>query len=152
MLSDIQLQLLQWTGKGYCCSQILVGMALEYSGIENPQLIRAAEGLCSGMSSCEGACGLLTGGSLLLGLYAGHDAETEEKNEHLPVLLESFTDWFTQKTTEQYGDIACGEILGETCGTAVPDTTKCGALLAETFTYIESLLAEYGYDISAVKE
>jgi putative redox-active protein with C_GCAxxG_C_C motif len=97
MLSDIQLQLLQWSSKGYCCSQILVGMALEFSGIENPPLLRAAEGLCSGMSGCNGTCGLLTGGSLLLGLYAGHDAETEEKNEHLPLLLESFIDWFTQK-------------------------------------------------------
>jgi len=152
MLSDIQLQLLQWAGKGYCCSQILVGMALEYSGLENPQLIRAAEGLCNGMSSCGGTCGLMTGGALLLGLYAGHDAETEEKNEHLPVLLESFSDWFTQKATEQYGGISCGEILGEANCNAVPDTSKCGALLAETFTCIESLLAEYGYDLSAVKE
>ena len=152
MLSDIQLQLLQWSSKGYCCSQILVGMALEFSGIENPPLLRAAEGLCSGMSSCNGTCGLLTGGSLLLGLYAGHDAETEEKNEHLPLLLESFTDWFTQKTTEQYGGISCGQILGETCESPLPDTTKCGSLLAETFSYIESLLAEYDYDISAVKE
>ncbi|MEZ6853830.1 DVU_1555 family C-GCAxxG-C-C protein [Halodesulfovibrio aestuarii] len=152
MLSDIQLQLLQWAGKGYCCSQILVGMALEYSGIENPQLIRAAEGLCSGMSSCNGTCGLLTGGSLMLGLYAGHDAETEEKDEHLSLLLESFTDWFTQKATAQYGGITCGQILGETSGAPVPDTSKCGSLLAETFTYIESLLAEYEYEISAVKE
>ncbi|SIO11941.1 DVU_1555 family C-GCAxxG-C-C protein [Halodesulfovibrio marinisediminis] len=152
MLSDIQLQLLQWAGKGYCCSQILVGLALEYSGLENPQLIRAAEGLCSGMFSCNGACGLLSGGALLIGLYTGHDAETEEKNEDLPILLESFTEWFTQKTTEKHGDITCGQILGESSGTPVPDTAVCGSLLAETFAYIESLLAEYGYDIAAVKE
>ncbi|MCG8530019.1 MAG: C-GCAxxG-C-C family protein [Desulfovibrionales bacterium] len=152
MLSDIQLQLLQLAGKGYCCSQILVSLALEYSGQENPQLVRAAESLCSGMFSCNGTCGLLSGGALLIGLYAGHDAETEEKNEHLPVLLESFTDWFRQRTTEEHGGITCGHILGETCGTPVPDTTKCGTLLAETFSFIESLLAEYGYDIADVKE
>lgn len=152
MLSDIQLQLLQWAGKGYCCSQIMVGVALEFSGIENPQLLRAAEGLCSGMSSCTGTCGLLTGGSLLLGLYAGHDAETEEKDEKLSVLLESFTDWFTQKTAEQYGGVHCGQILGENCDVLMPDASKCGTLLAESFAYIESLLTEYGYDITAIKE
>lgn len=152
MLSDIQLQSLQWAGKGYCCSQIMVGMALEFSGVENQQLIRAAEGLCSGMSKCDGACGLLTGGALLLGLYAGHDAATEEKDDHLPVMLESFTEWFSQKTTEQFGGIDCGKILGDNCDNPVPDTTICGGLLVDSFMFIDTLLTEYGYDIAAVKE
>lgn len=152
MLSDIQLQLLQWAGKGYCCSQILVGMALEYSGMENPQLIRAAEGLCNGMGGCDTNCGLLTGGALVLGLYAGHDAFSEEKDEQLSVLLESFREWFVDTATSQYGGITCGQILGDDCESSVPDTSKCSTLLAETYSYLESLLTEYNYDLTEIKE
>ena len=152
MLSDVQLQLLQWAGKGYCCSQILVGMALEFTGTDNPQLLRAAEALCNGSGSCEGVCGLLTGGSLVLGLHAGHLADLEEKDDQLDALLQGFTDWFTEHTSAKHGAITCGAILSGDCATATPDTSKCADLLHETYLQLESLLIEYNYDLAEIKK
>ena len=53
---------------GMCCAQIVLNAGLEIRGEENPQMVRAARTLCSGMQN-QKTCGALAGGALLLGLW-----------------------------------------------------------------------------------
>ena len=52
-------KMLQLGGKGYSCSQILILLALEARGEENPAMLRAVGGLAYGCGSSMGTCGVL---------------------------------------------------------------------------------------------
>jgi len=41
MIDQTSLRMMQLAGQGYCCSQILILLALEGMGRENPDLVRA---------------------------------------------------------------------------------------------------------------
>jgi len=60
-LDEIVLRMLQLRQKGYCCSQILLILALDSEHKTNTDLVRAARGLCYGMGSGE-VCGCLSAG------------------------------------------------------------------------------------------
>ena len=68
MSNDTILSILPLAQKGYCCSQIILLLGLEAQGAENPELIRAAAGLCHGIGGTRHTCGALTGASCLLAL------------------------------------------------------------------------------------
>lgn len=136
---------MELAGKGYCCSQMMVLLALDEMGRENPDLVRAAAGLCNGLGDCSGPCGVYTGAALLLGLYAGKGEDMEEAEDVLPLMLESLRDWFADATS-QYGGIACGDILDGQCGQ--PDAAKCGSLLSETYAQVRAILVDNGLDPS----
>lgn len=76
-MNDTLIRMMALGGKGYYCSQILISMALEERDESNPALVRAMAGLAHGCGNNQGACGALTGGSCILGLYGGkgHDDE-----------------------------------------------------------------------------
>ena len=143
MLDDVGLKLMELAGKGYCCSQAMVLLALDEMGRENPDLARAASGLCNGMGDCSGPCGVYTGGILVLGLHAGKGADMEEADDRLPLMLEELRDWFVSATSE-YGGISCGAILDRECGR--PDPTRCGGLLAAASAQVRQILADNGFD------
>lgn len=150
MLDDLDLNLLRLSGAGYCCSQIMLLLGLQELGRSNPDLVRAAAGLCHGMGDCEGPCGVLTGGACLLGLYAGKGLDDEETDERLPLLLSELTDWFRETATSEYGGIACSQIIGTDCGK--PDQQRCGSLLSRTYAHIREILAENGLDPAEGRE
>ena len=143
MLDDAGLKLMELAGKGYCCSQVMVLLALGEMGRENPDLVRAASGLCNGMGDCSGPCGVFTGAALALGLYAGKGADMEEPDDKLPLMLEELRDWFVSATSE-YGGTSCGAILDRECGQ--PDHTRCGGLLAGASAQVRQILADNGFD------
>jgi len=145
MFDDAGLRMLELAGKGYCCTQIMVLLALDETGGENPGLVRAASGLCNGLGDCSGPCGVYTGAALVLGMYAGKGSDTEDADERMPVLLESLRDWFAAATL-QYGGTACGDILEGKCGQ--PDSAKCGGLLSAASAQVRTILAENGFDPS----
>jgi hypothetical protein len=145
MFDDTGLLLMELAGKGYCCSQIMVLLALDDMGRENPDLTRAAAGLCNGLGDCSGPCGVYTGASLVLGLYAGKGMDMEESDDKLPLMLEELREWFVA-ATERYGGITCGAILDRECGQ--PDKERCSGLLADTFAQLRAILADNGFDLS----
>ncbi|MBZ0309444.1 MAG: C-GCAxxG-C-C family protein, partial [Anaerolineae bacterium] len=57
--------------QGFFCSQIIMILGLELQGKENPDLVRAMHGLAGGLGFTGETCGALTGGSSVLGVYAG---------------------------------------------------------------------------------
>ncbi len=145
MLDEAGLKMMELAGKGYCCSQILVLLALEEMDRENPDLVRAAAGLCNGLGDCSGPCGVLTGANLLLGMHAGTGTAMGEGDDLLPVLLEAMREWFVAATTA-YGGTACGDILDGECGQ--PNPARCGGLLTDAFEQVRTILADNGLDPS----
>ena len=135
-------------GRGYCCSQVMVMLALEAQGRENPELVRAMFGLCRGLASTGGTCGILTGGCLVLGLYAGRGREEELAHERQDLIITEFVDWFRERATNDYGDITCQAILSE----GKPDASRCGGLMADAWDQILTILTEAGIDPSEPRE
>jgi len=149
MFDESGLQIMELAGKGYCCSQIMVLLALDEMGRENPDLARAAAGLCYGLGDCSGPCGVYTGAALVLGLHAGKGRDMEETGDKLPLMLEELHDWFVS-ATEQYGGISCGAIMDGGCGQ--PDQDRCGGLLAAGSAQVREILAGNGIDPSEGRE
>jgi hypothetical protein len=145
MFDETGLQVMELAGKGYCCSQILVLLALDEMGRENPDLVRAATGLCKGLGDCSGPCGVYTGAALLLGLHGGKGTDMEEGDDKLSLMLEALHVWFFA-ITEQYGGTTCGDILDGECGQ--PDQSRCGGLMAGAFAQVREILADNGFDPS----
>jgi hypothetical protein len=143
MLDDTGFKMLELAGKRYCCSQILVLLALGEMDRENPDLVRAAAGLCNGLGDCSGPCGVLTGAMLVLGLHGGKGADHEEATDTLPLMLEEMRDWFAAATAG-YGGTTCRDILGGGCGQ--PDAARCGGLLTDTHARLREILAQNGLD------
>ena len=110
---------IELSGKGYCCSQIMLILGLEEMDRENPDLIRAMAGLCMGVGNSGGTCGVLSGASCLLSLHAGKGSDDEEPHEKLPLMLSELTDWFSERAGGEYGGITCAHIMGE--GAEAPD-------------------------------
>ncbi|NJB66463.1 hypothetical protein GGQ74_000103 [Desulfobaculum xiamenense] len=146
MMDDPGLRILQLAGAGYCCSQIIVKLFLDDLGRDNPDLVRAAQGLCHGLGECSGTCGILTGGACALGLYAGRGTDGELTDERLPLLLESYVEWFRATATARHGGITCGDITGGDC--SAPNPSRCGVLLADAHAALCGILANAGFDIT----
>jgi len=149
MLDDNSLRLMELSGRKYCCTQMMVILALDELGRENADLVRAASGLCMGLGDCAGPCGVLTGGALVLGLYAGRGLDDETALETLPVMLETYRDWFAEATSP-YGGTACGDILEGGCGK--PHKERCGNLVATASERLREILVENGLDPAEGRE
>jgi len=139
--SDIQLnelffEIMSLKQEGYCCSQIVMKLALRALDRENPDLVRAMAGLCYGGGSPEGTCGVLTAANCALALGFG---DTELPPDNLESQLSDLTKWFKEKAEADYGGTRCGEILE-----ASPNKRACGQLLAATVERLRVLLAKNG--------
>ncbi|QGY41494.1 hypothetical protein GM415_15665 [Pseudodesulfovibrio cashew] len=143
MMDDTGLRMMELAGKGYCCSQIMVLLALDEMGRENPDLVRAAGGLCDGMGDCSGPCGVFSGAALVLGLFGGKGTDMEEKNDVLVLMLESLRDAFVEATSA-FGGTSCGEILDGECGQ--PNMARCGSLLSDIYGRVREILVENDFD------
>lgn len=147
-MNPAMLDIMPLSAKNYCCSQILVMLALQAQGVENWELVRAASGLCHGMGASGMTCGILTGGCLAIGLYVGRGREEELPNDRADLLVTEFVDWFRERATADYGDTTCQAILGD----GKPDVNRCGGLLADAWEQILSILSEAGIDPSQPRE
>ena len=144
MLDDTTLRLMRLSGEGYCCSQIMLLLALEDMGRDNPDLIRAAAGLCHGLGTCQGPCGVLTGGACLIALYAGKGLAHEKSHDRLPLMLEEFSHWFDDEIGTRFQGTTCADIAGTNC--KVPDPVRCGGVLAQAHERIMDILTANGID------
>jgi hypothetical protein len=126
---------------GYCCSQVLLIIALEAQGKENPDLVRAAAGLCNGLGYTGDVCGALLGGTCLLSLYAAKGAEDEETDDRLPKILFELVDWFKEQVGKEYGGITCDDVL-----TKRPDKSACGPIVYRTYLKAVDIVTSNGFD------
>jgi C_GCAxxG_C_C family probable redox protein len=128
----------------YNCSQILMVLALEQAGRENPELVRAMAGLADGCGFFKETCGILTGGCSILALYSAKGADTEEESEKLLLMVEEYGDWFEKEVGRQYGGTRCIDITKELAGT--PDVKQiCGGLVFTAHKKLVEILSHHGF-------
>ena len=142
-MDDLSLTLLRLHGLGYNCSQILLVLALDMTGRENPDLVRAVGGLGTGMGG-GGTCGVLSGAVCVLSYYAGKGADQEQPHDRLPLMIAEMADWFKTEACAGFGGTGCADILGQDAG--APDTERCGGLIAQAWNKALELLQESGID------
>jgi C_GCAxxG_C_C family probable redox protein len=131
--------------QGFFCSQILLIMGMELQGKENPDLVRAVNGLAGGIGFTGETCGALTGGACLLGLYAGKGTPEQEEDLRLLFMAEELVRWFKDNYGQLYGGIRCDEILSEG-GTNMG--LRCPDIVQSTFQKVKELLVENGFDLA----
>ena len=107
---DVFDRLLELSQEGYYCAQILLLLALESEGKEDPDLIRAMGGLNGGIGNTGNICGALTGGACFLSYYAGKGEVDELPDPACDTMIRELTDWFREYTAK-YGDTHCSCIL-----------------------------------------
>jgi Putative redox-active protein (C_GCAxxG_C_C) len=145
-MDDIKIRMLQLSGQGYACSQILMRLILELRGEDNPALVRSMAGLAYGCGEGRATCGTLTGACCVLGLYAGKGKDDETGSERLMLMLQELTDWFEERIGGRHGGTVCEIIVGEEGPAAAGQ--RCGTIVAETYTKVLEILSANGFDIS----
>jgi len=146
-MDDTMIQMMRLAQKGYTCSQILILLALEARGEQNPALVRSAAGLAYGCGTGKGSCGVLTGGSCVIALFAGKGSDEEHESEKLTLMLHDLSDWFFDHVGSQYGGIECQAIVGDEGPAAARQ--RCGAILGETYAKVMEILISNDFDPSS---
>ena len=140
-MNDTVLRLIKLKSKGFCCSQIILILALEAQGKTNADLVRAVGGLCFGINRSGEVCGALSGGACLISLYAGKGSDEEKPDERNPEMASELVDWFKKMAESEYGGTRCGDILDK-----FPNHGICGQIVAETYGKCMDILAHHGFD------
>ena len=141
---EIVNRMIQLAEKRYNCSQIMMILALEQEGRENPDLVRAMSGLGDGCGFFQETCGIMTGAASILAWHAGKGADEEKESEKLLPMLEDLGDWFRQEIAAKYAGTRCNQIVGDLVGT---DDGKqiCGSIIFQTFGKVNEILAHNGF-------
>jgi hypothetical protein len=137
---EIVNRMIQLAENNYNCSQIMMFLALEQEGRENPELVRAMSGLGDGCGFFQETCGIMTGAASILAWHAGKGSDNERESEKLLPMLEELGDWFQQDIGAKYAGTRCHEIVGDLVGT---DDGKqiCGSIIFQTFGKVNEILA-----------
>lgn len=139
-MDDIQLEIMRLKARGYCCTQIILTLALEAQGKTNTDLVRSVGGLCFGINTGE-VCGALLGGACLISLYAGKGSEEEVAHDRFAMMVCELVDWFRGAADDEYGGIRCDEIIEK-----YPDRSICGLIVAHTYEKCMEILMNHGFD------
>jgi len=116
--------------EGKCCSAVMLQLALELRGEENPALVKAATGLCMGVHSGL-TCGALTGAACMMSLFDEKLAATE--------MIPRLTEWFTAAYSTD-----CRSILG---GRPENKALRCPSIIEKTYLEAREILEEFGFDL-----
>ncbi|SDH36622.1 DVU_1555 family C-GCAxxG-C-C protein [Desulfosporosinus hippei] len=132
-------RMFQLATQGFCCSQIMVILGLDEQGQENPDLIRAMQGLCGGIGRSGKTCGALTGGVCVLGLKTGKGTPQEFGHPKFNRMINDLLEWFE----EVHGSIDCDGILDHSLGEGNEYPVQCGNIVSTTFSKVNEILAAY---------
>ncbi len=149
-MNDTMMRMLELGRQGFYCSQILLILALEAQGKENPDLVRAMAGLSTGMGDSGKACGTLTGGACLLALYAGRGTAEEQEDPRLNPMINELVERFEHqcRTTFNCG-IDCCEILQDDPRNRM---SRCPQLVLSTLEKAKEILAAHDIDFSGAAD
>ena len=141
-MADESFRIAELLLDGFTCGHILVKLALEAQGRDNPDLVRAMSGLALGMGQGFN-CGALSGGCCVLGLHAGRAAEEETDDPRFAALLDDFTGWFHAAAKERFGSIDCADIMKFD---PALKQERCPALIGDVWDRLCETLADHGID------
>lgn len=149
-MNDTSLRIMQLSGQGYCCAQIMLRLCLDLTGEENPALVRAAEGLCLGLGDCSGVCGILSGGICAIAMYLGKGADMDDTDERLPAVVDAYREWFVSAVIKDHGGVTCRDIVGSRENAPAPGT--CGPLLEAAYAKVIACLTDAGVDPTSPRD
>lgn len=144
-MDELALELFQLSAKGYCCSQMMLKMALDLEEKQNPDLIRTVGGLCNGIGNSQKTCGVISGGIGIFGLYAGKGKDQEYRKSDYHAMVAEYMEWFE----EAFGATDCIDLIGVTeFQDPQHDTSyqvKCGDMIQKGYLQVMEILSEHGY-------
>lgn len=140
--SQVVIELSQ---KGYCCSQIVVALALRRQNKTNWDLIRAMEGLKGGLGYSGGTCGTLTGAVCLMGLYAGRGPVDEKPDSRLDQMFMALMGWFRGEIGSRSGGVTCEEITTNNAEHGLLQT--CQSIMLKTYLKSIEILEAYEFKL-----
>jgi C_GCAxxG_C_C family probable redox protein len=143
-MDDTLIRILQLGKQGFYCSQIMIILALEAKGEDNPALVRSLSGLAYGCGGGRSTCGVLTGAACLVAYYAGRGSDQEEESPKMPLMLQELSDWFEEHVGQKHGGVTCEAIVGQEGPQAARQ--RCGNILVETYNQTLRILAENGFE------
>ncbi len=145
-MNDTAFRIYKLASSGFCCTQIMLKLALEDEEKENTDLIRALNGLCGGIGADNKTCGVLTGGISVIGLYAGKGEPTEYRKENFQAMLSEYIDWFQNEfeSTECRDIIGIQKITDDNGNVSYP--VKCGDILIKSYEKVQQIIFKYGYE------
>lgn len=142
-MHPLLLEILPLVRQGYCCSQLLVLLALKFYERENPDWVDASRGLGFGIGQANGPCGLLTGGASVLAWMAAQ----KSKDLKVDPLLNDYALWF-EELVDPYGGVNCGTLTQGLTGQDKPsDLLACGELLAACWEKILQIASDYALNL-----
>ncbi len=146
-MNDLAFKIFKLSASGFCCTQIMLKLALDEEETENNDLIRAVNGLCNGIGGTQKTCGVLSGGIGILGLYAGKGSEREYARENFSRMMHEFLEWFEGS----FESLECEQLIGLTKFEDGDQSyqVKCGDMLVKSYTKICEILSEYDYEIGS---
>ena len=137
---EIVMRMIELAEKDYNCSQIMMILALDQEGRQNPDLVRAMSGLGDGCGFFKETCGIMTAAAAILSWYAGKGADSETESEKLLPMLEELGDWFQDEIAQKYQGTRCQEIVGDLVGTE-EGKQICGGIIFQTYNKVNEILA-----------
>lgn len=137
-------RMMELSQQGFCCSQILIILGLEAQGKTEPDLVRAMGGLCGGIGNSGKACGALTGGACLLGMYVGRGAAEEREHLFARSMMDELIQWFEEAYGIPYGGTDCLKILENNPSNRM---TRCPQLVSDVFETVVRILEEHGISL-----
>ena len=147
MSNETAFKVFKLSALGYCCTQIMLKMALEEEDLINEDLVRSANGLCNGIAGRQKTCGILIGGIMILGLYAGKGKDEEYYKENYGDMVHEFTDWFE----EEFDSMDCIDIIGVNKFDDGENSymLKCGDIIMKSYERLIEILTENDYEFGA---
>ncbi|AFA49468.1 DVU_1555 family C-GCAxxG-C-C protein [Acetobacterium woodii] len=143
-MDELKFELYRLVSDGFCCSQIMLKLALDIEETENEDLIRVMNGLCNGIGGNQKTCGVLTGGIGVIGLYAGKGKPREWTKNNFGTMIKTYMNWFE----ERFERTDCVDLIGVYQFTDENNQVypvKCGDILLESFQKVVEILQENGY-------
>ena len=93
------------------CAQALVGSLHEVLGIHDAGIFQAASGLGGGVGlSCEGVCGGITGGVMILSQLYGRSRDRIDDKENRRMVAYGLASALLEKFKARYGSIICKDV------------------------------------------
>ena len=136
---DLMDRIMELSGYGYCCSQVLARLLLETMGEENEGFVKAMAGLNAGVGFSGGCCGCMTAGVCILSYVTGKGACDESEHPEHKSALGEFIQWFTYEMTAEYGGCDCRDIVK---GNPANRLRFCPQIMADTYAKCLELLTE----------
>lgn len=151
-MDDMEFELFKLRNLGYCCTQMMMKLALDAEEKENPDLMKAVQGLCMGVGGLQKTCGVLTGGLAILGLYAGKGKDNEPPNPDYFNMVDEYIAWFES----ELGSTECQDIIGA-CTMAEYQSNQdyalqCGDTLRKSYEKVQEILRDYNFEFGSREE